>query len=226
MSEKQNGFTISTLEQLSGFDRRTIAYYVQEGLLPKVGRRGPGTVYPAAFKQRLMFIRAVRDLQDAGILRAVTLAETRELLLNTDTAELQRLQLLGQDSDNAIRALFNDPDWDTSGLAVAVEEVLQADSGSLPIVKTDGGLYKNGVSTKSLSDRPGKPKSSASIGQLIDEIESAAHRSQNQANTSGDSLTFQTSVKLSPRITITVDGLENAESKLFKSLVDALRNLD
>ena len=36
-------FTAEELERETGFDRRTIAYYVQEGLIPRVGRRGPRT---------------------------------------------------------------------------------------------------------------------------------------------------------------------------------------
>ena len=56
-------YTLSELETESGFDKRTIAYYISEGLLPKVGRRGPRTRYSQEFLERLMFIRRVRDLQ-------------------------------------------------------------------------------------------------------------------------------------------------------------------
>lgn len=31
-------FTLDEIEKKTGFDKRTIAYYVQQGLLPKVGR--------------------------------------------------------------------------------------------------------------------------------------------------------------------------------------------
>ena len=37
------GYTAAELQRETGFDRRTIAYYVHEGLLPKVGRRGSRT---------------------------------------------------------------------------------------------------------------------------------------------------------------------------------------
>ena len=73
-------YTISRIAKATGFDRRTLAYYVQEGLVPKVGRRGRATRYPRAFVDRLLFIRRVRDLQDAGRLRAVTLGEIRDVL--------------------------------------------------------------------------------------------------------------------------------------------------
>ena len=44
-------YTLDEVEQQTGFDKRTIAYYVQQGLLPKVGRRGPKTRYPQLFVQ-------------------------------------------------------------------------------------------------------------------------------------------------------------------------------
>ena len=59
-------FSIAELEELTGFDRRTIAYYIQEGVLPKVGRRGKGTRYPEEFRDRLLLVKRIRDLQDAG----------------------------------------------------------------------------------------------------------------------------------------------------------------
>jgi DNA-binding transcriptional MerR regulator len=71
-------FTIDEIEEKTGFDRRTIAYYVQQGLLPKVGRRGPRTRYSQLFVDRLHFIRTIRDLQDRGMLGTMTLADIRD----------------------------------------------------------------------------------------------------------------------------------------------------
>jgi len=68
------------LEAESGFDRRTVAYYVQEEILPRVGRRGPRTRYPRRFLDRLLFVRRVRDLQDQGTIPPLTLAEIKEIL--------------------------------------------------------------------------------------------------------------------------------------------------
>ena len=47
----------------------------KEGSLTKVGRLRRDTEYPVAFKERLMSILAVRNLQEAGSLRAVSVAE-------------------------------------------------------------------------------------------------------------------------------------------------------
>jgi hypothetical protein len=72
-------YTSDELEQTTGFDRRTIAYYVQEGLLPKVGRRGPRTRYPKLVRDRLLFIRRVREAEESGEVSPVSLSAMREI---------------------------------------------------------------------------------------------------------------------------------------------------
>jgi DNA-binding transcriptional MerR regulator len=79
MSE-QSTYTLAEIEDRTGFDRRTISYYVQQGLLPKVGRRGPKTRYPQLFLDRLQFVRLVRTKQDQGEIGSLTLAEIRGIL--------------------------------------------------------------------------------------------------------------------------------------------------
>ncbi len=71
-------YTARELERESGFDRRTIAYYVQEGLLPKVGRRGPRTRYPQLFLDRLLFIRRVREAEEQGTVPPQSLRDLRD----------------------------------------------------------------------------------------------------------------------------------------------------
>ena len=72
-------YTSGELEQATGFDRRTIAYYVQEGLIPKVGRRGPRTRYPKLVRDRLLFIRRVREAEESGEVSPVSLSAMREI---------------------------------------------------------------------------------------------------------------------------------------------------
>jgi len=76
----QKTLTIDELTERTGFDRRTIAYYVQEGLLPKVGRRGRLTRYPRFIADRLLFIKRLREAEETGE-RAMpmTLAEIRDV---------------------------------------------------------------------------------------------------------------------------------------------------
>jgi len=73
-------FTLDEIEQQTGFDKRTIAYYVQQGLLPKVGRRGPKTRYPQLFLDRLHFVNMIRKKQDLGEIGSLTLAEIGDIL--------------------------------------------------------------------------------------------------------------------------------------------------
>jgi DNA-binding transcriptional MerR regulator len=76
---EERTYTMEEIERETGLDRRTIAYYVQEGLLPKVGRRGPRTRYPRQFVDRLLFIQKIRGLQDRGELGNYTLEDIREI---------------------------------------------------------------------------------------------------------------------------------------------------
>jgi len=76
---EERTYTMEEIERETGLDRRTIAYYVQEGLLPRVGRRGPKTRYPRQFVDRLLFIQKIRGLQDRGQLGNYTLDDIREI---------------------------------------------------------------------------------------------------------------------------------------------------
>jgi len=73
-------YTLEEIEKATGFDKRTIAYYVQEGLLPKVGRRGPRTRYSQGYLDRLLFIKKIRNQQDKGRLGNLTLSDIGDML--------------------------------------------------------------------------------------------------------------------------------------------------
>jgi DNA-binding transcriptional MerR regulator len=80
MRNRPRTYTIDELEQDTGFDKRTISYYVQEGLLPRVGRRGRRTRYPQLFVDRLRFIKRLRQMEEAGVVPVpLTLAEIRRV---------------------------------------------------------------------------------------------------------------------------------------------------
>jgi len=78
--ERPPTYTLDEIELETGFDKRTIAYYVQEGLLPKVGRRGPRTRYSQGYLDRLLFIKQIREQQDLGRLGSLTLSNIRNML--------------------------------------------------------------------------------------------------------------------------------------------------
>lgn len=95
-AKKQPSYTARELEEETGFDRRTIAYYVQEGLLPRVGRRGPRTRYPRLVRDRLLFIRRVREAEEAGEVSAVSLSDMRKVFERVSPA------LIGKVADGGI----------------------------------------------------------------------------------------------------------------------------
>ncbi|MCL4779202.1 MAG: MerR family transcriptional regulator [Gammaproteobacteria bacterium] len=84
-------YALSELVDQSGFDRRTIVYYIQAGLLPKVGRRGPHTRYPDECLSRLLFIKGVRELQASGQLLSASLAEIGRALSALDAQGIREL---------------------------------------------------------------------------------------------------------------------------------------
>ena len=84
-------YAIAELEKLTQFDRRTIVYYIQQGLLPRAGRRGPNTRYPHECLLRLRFIRALKDLQDQGQCGTITLRDMHRVLTALDAVTLQGL---------------------------------------------------------------------------------------------------------------------------------------
>jgi DNA-binding transcriptional MerR regulator len=87
----QRSHALSELVDLTGFDRRTIVYYIQSGLLPKVGRRGPHTRYPDECLSRLLFIKGVRELQAGGQLLTATLAEISRALSVLDAQGIREI---------------------------------------------------------------------------------------------------------------------------------------
>lgn len=59
-----NKYTIDELCELSGYPRRTIRYYIQEGLLEPPAGRGRGGFY---YDSHLAQLRQIRSLQEMGM---------------------------------------------------------------------------------------------------------------------------------------------------------------
>ncbi len=79
MNERK--YTIEDLQEYSGFPRRTIRYYIQEGLLEPPAGRGRGGFY---FDSHLERLSEIRSLQDKGL----RLAAISELLKKGAKPEL------------------------------------------------------------------------------------------------------------------------------------------
>jgi DNA-binding transcriptional MerR regulator len=103
-------YTIDEVEEATGFDRRTISYYVQQGLLPKVGRRGPRTRYSQLFVDRLRFIRMVRDLQDRGAVGTMTLSDFRNLFQSVPEESIAEAVASGEPTPVIARESYPAPD--------------------------------------------------------------------------------------------------------------------
>lgn len=104
----QRSYALSELVEITGFDRRTIVYYIQSGLLPKVGRRGPHTRYPDECLSRLLFIKGVRELQSHGQLLTATLAEIGRALSTLNAQGIREILDRGLPSAE-IEQLFAEP---------------------------------------------------------------------------------------------------------------------
>ena len=124
-------YSITELVEASGFDRRTIVYYIQSGLLPKVGRRGPHTRYPEECLARLLFIKGVRDRQAGGEVLTATLAEMRRALARTEGAALRALLDRGLPADE-LAALFAEPEPAAAPAAPAPASTPSANSPPPP----------------------------------------------------------------------------------------------
>jgi DNA-binding transcriptional MerR regulator len=244
-------YTLSELETRSGFDKRTIAYYVQELLLPKVGRRGRRTRYSEEFLDRLMFIRRVRDLQDAGKLRAVTLSEIRDVLDRQSAEDVRAASRKGVSAET-LRALFTEPDLDTLGFAVAAEDMASlslnrsnepgmAEYGSGVAGDADSsaemsvGRRREAMALRSRSRGPAEPRaprsqsgpsseeSDSELQTLLQEVELRTQIGAQQSR--GRTRERVTRVPITEDITLSVRNIDDKDAHLVEKLAEFLRRL-
>ena len=103
--KRMRSYTAEELATQTGFDRRTIAYYIQQGLLPRVGRRGPRTRYPGYVRDRLLFIRSVREAEEAGEMEPMSLSDLRELFEQAHPELIARVADRRLSAADALQAL-------------------------------------------------------------------------------------------------------------------------
>lgn len=155
-------YSLSELVEITGFDRRTIVYYIQSGLLPKVGRRGPHTRYPEECLTRLLFIKGVRALQAQGQLLTATLAEMRRALAARDNAGIRDLLDRGLPVEELV-ALFTEERASTAPAPPPATPAAAAPvTGPPPVSGPAGerrsyGLADAGIRRRPGADRPAAP---------------------------------------------------------------------
>ena len=219
-------YKLDDLVEKSGFDKRTIAYYVQESLLPRVGRRGPRTRYSQDFLDRLMFIRRVRDLQDGGQLRAVTLSEIREVIERQTPDEVSALAQESVDAE-AIRSLFEEPDLDAQHLAIPAEAVAAIER---PPTRSSADPEESFLSLRSSLDGPAMlrraPGPASRLRELLREIDLRARKGEARTRLrTGERVTRVTRVPVSDAIDLSVRNLDDRDARLVETLAKELRDL-
>lgn len=200
--EEQRTYSLDELIELTGYDRRTIAYYVQQGLLPRVGRRGPRTRYAQGFLDRLRYIRRVRDMQDTGIMRAVTLAEIRVAF--DDKTDLQiRKVASGNEA----------PRW-----------MAEAGGESEPAMsEATARLIGPGERAERAAGRQADRADPAQVKQLMTDLERRAIEGQQQQTQI--SAQRWTQVPITDNINLAVKGLRDKDLELAAALGRAIASL-
>lgn len=122
-------YTINELSELTGFPRRTIRYYIQEGLLDPPAGRGRGGFYNDSHMSKLLTIKALQE-------RGLSLAAITGLIKN-ENCEVQS-------------AVYSRDVWVkytiAPGLEINVSRDLEQKEGKsiTEIIKTARALLKEG----------------------------------------------------------------------------------
>lgn len=233
------GFTATELEEATGFDRRTIAYYVQEGLLPRVGRRGPRTRYPRFVRDRLLFIRRVREAEEAGDLPPMSLDELR-----TAFARLPR-QVVAAVADRAI-AVSKEVFAGEAGARGAAGQVRSASqrrraledrlrsqrtppdsdgpSRGPPDPMSERGVrYSRRPPSWAVSvDRGADARAAATLGAILAAVSNAARRREEASSQPVDTWMR---AEVAPGVELSVRGATDEEMELLEQVAAVLRSL-
>lgn len=239
-------YSITELSAATGFDRRTIVYYIQSGLLPKVGRRGPHTRYPAECLARLQFIRGVRRLQGEGQLLTATLAEIRHALATA--AESRLRDLLDRDLPvDEVKALLTEqapedkPPPSITAPAAAppappVRSLFHATTPSAGVRGPAGenrsyGLADAGIrkraSTEAAAPAPATPAlatpadDAGDLGQLLRDLE--LRPAMNAIRNAPGAPEQWTEIPITTRVYLSVRGLSSEDAPLAEAVARCLK---
>jgi len=196
-------YTLDELIDVSGFDRRTISYYVQRGLLPKVGRRGPRTRYSQKFLDRLLYIKRLRFMQDTGRIRAVTLEEIRDAFATQTEIDI-----------SGFVAGATEPDWVAGVISESSDTQLAAATGDTVVMASPR--------PRAMSVAQGFEQPEGLHGQLA-----ALARSLDRSRESGANAGYEpwVQLKISEDIFLAVRGLDSDDVELADDVVKSLKDL-
>ena len=220
-------FTTQELEQATGFDRRTIAYYVQKGLLPRVGRRGRRTRYPKLVMERLLCIRRVRQAEDSGEIEPLSLGEIRAAFDHVSADMIARVAV-GQTAV-ATAFLRRPPDTATELREHSEPYAFADDDGTprtRPAMRTmtaEPAMPSAGAAADQDSETAANPApaSETEVGDALAELQT---RARNREHKPG-SLDRWTRVEISPDIALSVRGATDEDAPLLESVGEKLRRL-
>jgi DNA-binding transcriptional MerR regulator len=225
MSDARRTYTLDEIEERTGFDKRTIAYYVQEDILPKVGRRGPRTRYPQLFLDRLLFIKRVRDLQDTGRIGSMTLGDFRDVFEQLTAQEIADLAA-GRRPIEPIAHGAYEPGLAVQGMASAgrrAERFSQppelALSRRVESSPEEWSALAASMSGSPLVDSPER-SFSIRVGELLAQLE----RSVEDRDTGRESLSERwTRAQITDNITVSVRDLDEDAVGRLEQLAEILR---
>ena len=99
-NEQEKKYTIDDLSELTGYSRRTIRYYIQEGLMDSPAGRGKGGFY---FDSHLSQLKLIKQLQErkmslSSILKYMERDYGPALQINNEYAEPDLMYYVGKQS--------------------------------------------------------------------------------------------------------------------------------
>lgn len=100
---KQKRYTIQELSELTGFSRRTIRYYIQEGLLKPPAGRGRGGYY---YDSHLNALSKIRQLQNQGLKLATISSILKEAVTETLEKVIVPSRDMAWDGDDVDETMF------------------------------------------------------------------------------------------------------------------------
>ena len=225
------GYTAAELERETGVDRRTIAFYVQEGLLPKVGRRGSRSRYPDRVRDRLLFIRRVREAERAGTVEPVSLNDIRTVFENAPSELISSVadgrvpvtpKIVASPSTGArLRRLSRRRDtlsdrW-TAPLPEAVSDF--AEMAAAPVGYPDPPLLDDGYAEASVEGARSTEESA--LGETLSALQVSAGRDRDPDHAVHRWL----EVEVSPDIKLSVRGAPDAAAALLARAGERLGRL-